>query len=203
MPDRISTWGRASHTPAVLAEVPSRWMDGSTPGQLLARLAVPCWTARCRAQRGRSGHRTPRSTALKRICRRQVRSWTSDDESCFLDPDDESCIRSSRSCCRTSAGKRSCALRRPRALAWSLWSWRHSPQLHPAFQRAKVPCAARLPRRRPSGSVRSRTSSSCCCVQGGSGISPSESQRRTTGGDTLHTAAACRIEVISPGSLTN
>jgi hypothetical protein len=34
----------------------------------------------------------------------------------------------------------------------------------------------------------------CCKVQGGPGISPRESQRRTTGGVTLHTAAAWRTE---------
>jgi hypothetical protein len=67
-------------------------------------------------------------------------------------------------------------------------------QLHPAFHLVMVPCAPRLPRRRPSGSVRSRTSNSCARVHGGPGINSRVSQRRT-GGDTLHTAAACRTEV--------
>ena len=85
----------------------------------------------------------------------------------------------------------------------SLWYWRHRVQLHPAFHLVMVPCAPRLPRRRPSGSVRSRTSKSCARVHGEAGISPSDSQRLTTGGDTLHTAAAWRTEVtVSTGSWT-
>ena len=59
-------------------------------------------------------------------------------------------------------------------------------QLHPAFHLVMVPWAPRLPRRRPPGSVMSRTSSSCIRVHGGPGISPRDSQRRTTGGETLH-----------------
>jgi hypothetical protein len=39
-----------------------------------------------------------------------------------------------------------------------------------------------------------------CLVQGGAGISPSESHRRTTGGDTLQTAAAWRTEVTFASS---
>ena len=58
------------------------------------------------------------------------------------------------------------------------------------------------PRRRPCGSVWSRTSCSCSRVHGGSGSSPRDSQRRTTGGVTLHTAAAWRTEVTSSGRLT-
>ena len=54
-----------------------------------------------------------------------------------------------------------------------------------------------------SGSVSSRTSCSCGCVHGGPGISPSDSQRRMTGSDTLHTAAAWRTDDVinSSGSL--
>jgi hypothetical protein len=74
-------------------------------------------------------------------------------------------------------------------------------QLHPAFHLVMVPWDPRLPRRRPSGSVRSRTSKSCARVHGGSGISPRNSQRLTTGGETLHTAAAWRTEVTG-SSLT-
>ena len=74
-------------------------------------------------------------------------------------------------------------------------------QLHPAFHLVMVPWAARVPRRRPSGSVRSRTSCNCSRVQGGPGISPRESQRRTTGGDTLQAAAAWRTEEIEPFSI--
>jgi hypothetical protein len=49
--------------------------------------------------------------------------------------------------------------------------------------------------RRPWGSVSSRTRCNCCLVHGGSGIRPRESHRRTTGGVTLHIAAAWRTEV--------
>jgi hypothetical protein len=108
----------------------------------------------------------------------------------------------SRSCCRRSIGSRCCARARPRALASSLWSRRHSAQLHPAFHLAMVPWVARVPRRLPCGSVSSRTWCSCCTVHGGGGISPSASHRRTTGADTLHTAAAWRIDVTGC-SLTN
>jgi hypothetical protein len=48
-----------------------------------------------------------------------------------------------------------------------------------------------------TGSVSSRTWCNCCNVHGGSVISPRESQRRTTGGVTLHTEAAWRTEVTS------
>ena len=44
--------------------------------------------------------------------------------------------------------------------------------------------------RKPSRLARSRTSCSCSRVQGGAEIKPSERQRRTTGGVTLHAAAA-------------
>ena len=46
------------------------------------------------------------------------------------------------------------------------------------------------------------TSCNCRSVHGGPAISPRESQRRTTGGVTLHTAAAWRTEVIAPERLT-
>jgi hypothetical protein len=51
--------------------------------------------------------------------------------------------------------------------------------------------------RRPSRSVRSRTCNSCACVHGGPGISPRDSQRLMTGGETLHTAAASRTEEVT------
>jgi hypothetical protein len=72
---------------------------------------------------------------------------------------------------------------------------RHRLQSHPSSQRVSVPCAASGPRRRPSGSVSSRTLCSSCTVHGGRVISPRESHRRMTGGVTLHTAAAWRTEV--------
>jgi len=68
----------------------------------------------------------------------------------------------------------------------------------PSVHLINVPWAVWGPRRRP---LWSRTSCSCSRVHGGSGSSPSESQRRTTGGVTLHAAAAWRTDVIS-SSLT-
>jgi hypothetical protein len=108
----------------------------------------------------------------------------------------------SRNCFRTSTGSRACALRRKRALAASFCASRHPSQSHPSSQRVSVPCAVCGPRRRPCGSVISRTSYNWSTVHGGPGMSPSESQRRTTGGVTLHMAAAWRIEVTSCGPLT-
>jgi hypothetical protein len=67
---------------------------------------------------------------------------------------------------------------------------------------SSMPWASRVPYRRPSGSVRSRISNSCARVHGGPGISPRDSQRRTTGGDALHAAAAWRPEAIASGRLT-
>jgi hypothetical protein len=57
------------------------------------------------------------------------------------------------------------------------------------------------PRRRPSGSVRSRNCSSCWSVHGGAARSPSESHRRTTGWLTLQAAAAWRTENTEPFSI--
>ena len=51
------------------------------------------------------------------------------------------------------------------------------------------------------GSVRSRTLRSCSTVHGGAESSPSESHLRTTGGDTLQAAAACRSEKTEPFSI--
>jgi hypothetical protein len=107
----------------------------------------------------------------------------------------------SRSCCRTSAGSRSCAFARFRVRARSLCARRHVAQLQPSFHRGVVPCGACGPRRRPSGSVSSRTPCSCCNVHGGSGISPLDNHRRTTGAVTLHAPAAWRTEVICSGWL--
>ena len=70
------------------------------------------------------------------------------------------------------------------------WNRRHLVQLYPAFHLVMVPWAARLPRRRPSGSVRLRTFWSCSAVHGAPGMRPRESHRRTTGGDTPEAAAA-------------
>jgi hypothetical protein len=107
----------------------------------------------------------------------------------------------SSSCCRISGGSRSCALRRPRALAASLCIWRHRAQLQPEFHRAMVPCAAREPRRWRCASVTSRTLRSCSTVHGDAESSPSESHLRTTGGDTSQAAAACRTEKREPFSI--
>jgi hypothetical protein len=64
-----------------------------------------------------------------------------------------------------------------------------------------VPCAALEPGRWPCGSVTSRTLCSCSTVHGGAESSPSESHLRTTGGDTLQAAAACRTEKREPFSI--
>jgi hypothetical protein len=93
-------------------------------------------------------------------------------------------------------------IRRKRALAASFCASRHRSQSQPSSQRVRVPYAACGPRRRPWGSVSSRIWCNCCSVQGGPGSSPRESHRRTTGGVTLHMAAAWRIEVTSCGPLT-
>jgi hypothetical protein len=63
--------------------------------------------------------------------------------------------------------------------------------VHPTSQRVRVPCAACGPRRR------SRTSCNCSTVHSGPDYQPRESHRRTTGGVTLHMAAAGRIEMTT------
>jgi hypothetical protein len=90
----------------------------------------------------------------------------------------------------------------PRRSLPTLWPQSgHRAQLQPEFHRAMVPWAALEPGRWRCGSVRSRTVRSCSTVHGGAESRPSESHLRTTGGETLQAAAACRTEKTEPFSI--